>query len=179
MKKPLLAPIREMRIDGASSVRFKSVQVIIEHYREARFFDRYFPAINTILTKEYQRLADLNVDLLRFAFNELGIDTRILIASELGIPGGEKSTTLFNVCKAAGATTYVSGISGREYLNLRLFEDAGITVEFQEFFHPVYRQLYEPFIPCMSVLDLLFNCGPSSKDVLRGIGVARLEKVFL
>ena len=77
-----------------------------------------------------------------------------------------------------GADRYLSGISGREYLDVSQFEAAGVSVEFHEFHHPMYRQRYEPFVPCMSSIDLLFNHGPESAKIVQGIGVALMDEVF-
>jgi hypothetical protein len=73
----------------------------------------------------------------------------------------------------------VSGVSGKDYLDLQKFSDSGIKVIFQEFYHPIYAQLHEPFIPCMSVIDLLFNYGDQSLEIISGRNVAVMEEVFL
>jgi hypothetical protein len=72
-----------------------------------------------------------------------------------------------DLCRALGADRYLAGDGGRAYMNLAEFEAAGITVEFQEFAHPEYSQVYEPFIAGMSAIDLLFNCGHDGIELLR------------
>jgi len=52
-------------------------------------------------------------------------------------------------------------------MNLGEFEEAGISVEFQEYAHPEYAQVYAPFIAGMSAIDLLFNCGRDGIELLR------------
>jgi len=91
---------------------------------------------------------------------------------------GKGSDLILDLCRNLGAKRYLSGISGKDYLNLDDFKKEGIRVEFQEFHHPIYRQLYEPFLPTMSVIDLLFNHGNKSLDIINGIGVPVLEEVF-
>jgi hypothetical protein len=56
-----------------------------------------------------------------------------------------------------GGDVYLSGPSGRNYLDLSLFKD--IKVDFLEFKHPIYKQCYKGFIPNMSAIDALFNLG--------------------
>ena len=69
-------------------------------------------------------------------------------------------------------------MSGRTYLDVAGFREAGIAVRFQEFHHPIYQQRYEPFLPRMSALDLLFTQGPKALDHLLAPDVPRLEEVF-
>ena len=57
-------------------------------------------------------------------------------------------------------------LSGRDYIDDSLFTDAGIAIEYQDYDHPVYPQLHGEFIPFLSVVDLLFNCGPKSLEIL-------------
>jgi len=102
---------------------------------------------------------------------------RIVRSSDLGVTGS-KGELILALCRKLGATTYLSGVSGRDYLDCPQFEQKGIRVVFQEFHHPIYRQLHEPFLPCMSAIDLLFNYGPQSLDVIKGVGVETTDQVF-
>ena len=85
---------------------------------------------------------------------------------------------MLDICQRVGATTYVSGVSGRDYLDRERFQKAGIDLQFQDFHHPIYRQVSEPFLPCLSVIDLLFTHGPRSANILRGIDVDVMDTVF-
>jgi hypothetical protein len=107
----------------------------------------------------------------------LGLKPKIIKASSLKAQG-KASDLLLGICRELTAHTYISGISGKEYLKSDDFQNSGIKVVFQEFHHPVYKQLYEPFIPCMSAIDLVFNHGDKSLDIIKGIGVKVLEEVF-
>ncbi len=98
----------------------------------------------------------------------LGLDRKIAIASALGHLPEEPSERLAAICESLGADTYLSGAGGRAYLDLEPFNKRGITVKFQTFNHPVYPQRYGDFIPNLSLLDLLFNCGPNSLKILEG-----------
>src|SRR5439155_16600394 len=102
---------------------------------------------------------------------------RIVRSSELGV-NGSSSALLLAICRQLEATEYLSGISGRAYLDYSMFENAGVKVRFQEFYHPVYRQYYEPFVPAMSSIDLLFNYGGGSLAVLENSDITRLSTLF-
>ena len=156
----------------------KNIESIYHNYCKAPYFKYGWDEFKDIYSKEYLYLSDMNLALLRFIFEKLGIKREIQFASTLNV-SGDKGDLILNICKALNAKTYISGISGKEYLDLKLFHDAGINVIFQEFHHPIYKQLHEPFIPCMSVIDLLFNYGDKSLDIINGIDVPVMKEVFL
>jgi hypothetical protein len=74
---------------------------------------------------------------------------------------------LVEICKSVGADTYLAGQDGANYMNLERFEENNIKVIFQKFHHPVYPQLYDEFQSHLSIVDLLFNCGPESVNIIR------------
>jgi hypothetical protein len=149
-----------------------------QNYAAAPFFAEYFPPVERVIAGAAGRLVATNLALMRLAFDALGVSTPTVLASALPPSGGSGPTDLLvDICRAVGATTYLSGVSGRDYLDRTRFAAAGIAVEFQEFHHPVYAQLHEPFEPCMSVLDLLFTHGPLSGAILRDPS-ERLTELF-
>ena len=86
-------------------------------------------------------------------------------ASTLNV-GGAKSERLLNICRHFGASTYLTGAAADAYLDKQLFERNGVRVEWQRFEHPVYPQLHGAFIPYLSALDLLLNCGCEAAAIL-------------
>lgn len=156
----------------------KNIENINYNYRKAPFFKYGWEELNTIYRTNYLHLIDLNLALLNFFLKKLRVKKEIQLGSTLKVTGF-KGELILNICKTLGADTYISGISGKEYLDLKLFYDAGIDVVFQEFHHPIYRQLYDPFIPCMSIIDLLFNYGEKSINIINGKGVSVMEEMFL
>ena len=77
-----------------------------------------------------------------------------------------KTKKLVSICSRVNATCYISGISGRDYLDEQLFSDAKIKLIYENFIHPKYDQLYGNFLENMSVIDLLFNMGEQSVVIL-------------
>jgi len=75
---------------------------------------------------------------------------------------------LINICKEVDADIYLSGFGGAKYQEEELFEEAGIKLKYYEFKHPVYPQLWQGFVPNMSIIDMLFNCGSESMDFILG-----------
>lgn len=138
-------------------------------YARSAYFKSYSPKLKDLFVEaRWERLIDLNVALLRFCLDALDIHTPLVRSSELKVSGA-KSELVLNMVRAAGGTTYVAGMgASREYLDLERFKAAGVEVEWQKYDHPEYPQVPSgaPFAKGLSVLDLLFNCGPESRAVL-------------
>ena len=78
--------------------------------------------------------------------------------TELNINENLKKTDLLvEIVKAVNADTYLSGQTGKEYINEKQFKDAGIKLSYQEFKHPVYKQVFDGFVSNLSAIDILFN----------------------
>ena len=122
----------------------------------------YEEEIERIYKKTYDKLVDLNVELINFLIKAFDREVKMVFSSELGFTS--KSTErLVEIVEALGGDVYLSGPKGRDYLDVALFEKKGISVKFQEFKHPVYKQRYEGFIQNMSAIDALFNIGEMPK----------------
>jgi len=171
--------ISDVRInsDGSPRWREKYWGTVEQNYRHAPFWSEYAEELRQSLWSETVSLSHLNMRLIEMLLRRLRIDVRIARSSDLNVTGS-RSELLLNICQRVEADRYLSGISGRDYLDRSLFDSAGIGVDFHEFHHPVYSQRHEPFVPCMSAVDLLFNHGPTSADILQGIGVEVMEEVF-
>jgi hypothetical protein len=178
-REDLHKSIKDVRISYENPRWKKKVlQNIYFNYSKAKFFESYWKDLSSIFNENHALLVDLNVKLIRYLVEKLGIHVKIVFASSLDV-AGEKSELLLNICKAVGAKVYISGISGRDYLNFDEFKKNDIEIIVQEFHHPIYKQLHEPFIPCMSVIDLLFNHGNESLSIIDGVGVPVMKELFL
>ena len=101
--------------------------------------------------------------------NTLGIKTRLVVSSSLR-QSGKRTELLANLCESQRADLYVSPLGSSVYLlkEKDILLAKGIEVVFQHYEHPEYQQLFPPFQPFASVLDLIFNEGPRSQEILRG-----------
>jgi len=160
--------IGEVEINNRVPWSRKHLQALISSYASAPFFDVHRPFFEEVYTRPWQRLLDLNLTILNYLVEALGLRTKLVLASSLALPEPEGATErLIAICQALGADTYLSGVGGRGYLDLGRFEAAGIQVRFQEFRCPTYPQRFGPFEPNLSIVDLLFNCGEGSLEILR------------
>ncbi|MCL4818316.1 MAG: WbqC family protein [Vicinamibacteria bacterium] len=131
-------------------------------YARAPHFAAHAPFFEQVFARPWPRLLDLLLHVNGYLSEALGVRTPLRRSSELR-PQGRKSELVLELCRGLGATTYLSGPLGRDYLELGTFRSAGIAVEFDDYAPPVYPQCQPgPFAPGLSVVDLLFNCGPEA-----------------
>lgn len=135
------------------STHLKTFQML---YGRAPGFERLYPYLERVYQSSYERLVPFNLAGIELARRELGIATPCLLASELGVSGAG-SQLLCDLVAQAGGTIYLSGPSGRNYLDEALFHRRGIAVEYHSFMPFEYPQRYGAFIGGLSVLDYLFN----------------------
>jgi hypothetical protein len=150
--------ILEVEVDARTPWARKHVSSIRQAYARAPFLNTYLPALEELLQRKWGRLVDLDITCAGVMAEWFGLRRRIERSSELGVDGSP-SERLITICRHFGASKYLSGDAARTYLDVPLFERNGIAVEWQQYTHPVYPQLHSGFIPHLSALDLLLNCG--------------------
>jgi hypothetical protein len=140
-------------------------RTLLQNYSRAPYWKTYAPALEDLFARPWNLLLEINLALIGFLWKAFDIATPLQRASELR-PEGHKSGLLLDLCRKTGATVYLSGPSGRDYLEEPIFTAAGIEVEYHEFHHPAYAQRFEPFVPGMAAIDLLLNKGPEGIKLL-------------
>jgi hypothetical protein len=161
--------IREVQIREADFVK-DHLRAVELAYRRAPFFENYYPALTKCLqsVQAGSLLLDLNLELLRWLLKTLGISTPLVLASQLPVTG-KRTELLAAICRHLGAQVYLSPLGASDYLlnEMGTMSEAGIGVVFQNYVHPEYQQLFPPFVPYASILDLLFNEGSRALEILR------------
>ena len=158
--------LNEVKIDYSKKWVSKHKSSIEYNYEKAPYFEEYWKDIELILDKSWEKLIDLNMELISYFITKLEINTKTVFSSELNInkTGSEK---LLEICKDLQVDTYLSGEFGRNYLDIKLFQQENIKVIFEKFEHPTYDQTFDGFVQNMSIIDLLFNEGQNAKNILR------------
>jgi len=160
--------IREVRIDNRASWRKKHLQTLRTCYGKAPFFQKYFYIFEEVYETNWEYLSDLNIHCAESIRRLLGIPlTRTARASEFEL-SENPTDRLIDICKTFGGDTYLSGKEGRCYMDVARFEERGMEIVFQDFKVPSYPQLFGEFQSHLSVVDLLFNCGPKSLNKIKG-----------
>jgi hypothetical protein len=158
--------IRDVMLDNEQKWQQKHWKSLQHNYSKAEFFNAHFKWFDDFYNTKWDCLLDLLEYSTNYLLNVLDIQTKFVSASKIPA-NGHKADLILNICKELGATTYLSGPFGRDYLNIHDFEAAGIEVIFQEYTHPQYSQAYPGFEPYMSVIDLIFNHGNRSAHILK------------
>jgi hypothetical protein len=161
-------PERIDRVEINSSVdwRRKHAQALRLHYAKAQYWEPLGPELLGLIRQPWPRIAGLNAAVLDLLCRRLGIATPRVLASSLAARE-DPTDRLIDLCRAVGGSTYLAGQGGAEYMELDRFHASGLCLEIQAYQHPTYPQRYAPFVSHLSVVDLLFNCGPQSLEILR------------
>ncbi len=168
-----LALIKDVCIAPDPGWKRKVLRTIELNYANAPFTKQYLPGIREIIESSSNELCRLNASLIAWCMQQLGGETRLVMSSSLCqdkplVDGGEKIRCLL---KALNATTYISGETegSKRYIDEEWYRQQGIELQWQQFKHPQYPQLHGEFAEYMSIIDLLFNCGPQARSIVLSI----------
>jgi hypothetical protein len=166
-KAPRDTPINEVLLSEATDWRGANLRQLEENYRKALFFKDIFPKIERLYRAPDTHLATFNQNFIEWLMDAFDVRLPLVRSSTLD-PVGSKSELLVDILQKVGATHYLSGVGARDYMDVATFAAAGIEVTWQNFVHPVYTQLHGEFIPYLSSLDVLLNCGyENARKILR------------
>jgi len=158
--------IAEIKINNDTRWNIKHWRTINQFYGKAPYFKKYKNFFHDVyLNNEWEYLIDINEYMLKWFLEEMSINIKFIDAKELNL-SGKKSELVLNMCKKLKATTYIFGIQGAEYANLDSFKENDVNLIFQDYEHPEYQQLFSKFLPNLSIIDLLFNHGLDSKNII-------------
>lgn len=165
----------EIRVPDFWKKHIRSIEL---NYRRAPYFNDNFFALVSIFegSDPWRYLVDLNIDLIEWLSRMLGIKTPLVRSSNLEVEG-KRSSFVAAICLSLKANEYLSPIGSADYLldEIDEFTNRGIKVFFHNYTHPIYKQHFPPFLPFASVIDLIFNEGSKSVNIIRsGRGIAYL-----
>ncbi|MDA0333992.1 MAG: WbqC family protein [bacterium] len=161
------ARIDEVVVNDAAPWRHKHQQALQTNYGKAPFHEAEAASLAALYATSSTLLREVNGLTIDWLAARLDIDTERCWASQLPVTEQEPTRRLVEICRHLGASAYLSGSEGRNYLDVEQFSAAGIEVIFQNYTPSEYPQLYVDFVSHMSALDLVLNCGPGSARVMR------------
>jgi hypothetical protein len=151
--------------DAWQEHHLKSLQT---NYGRAPFFKDYKFLLDWLYKETHTNLSEFNRQAIDLLCEILGIGTQRMSSMEL-TPVGSKDDRLIDICQKLGATAYLSGPSARDYISEEKFREAGIELSYKDYSgYPEYQQLFPPFEHAVTILDLLFNCGPAAPNYIWG-----------
>lgn len=137
-------------------------KTIEQNYRRARHFEEGSEIVARL--REYAQrprltLAEMNIDMDTFLMKRLGVEPKeVHVASELGIQG-HKDERILQMCEILEVDTYLSGRGAAAYHDPDKYRARKIDLVYTDYRPFEYPQLYGEFIPNLSVVDFIFNCG--------------------
>jgi len=159
--------ISEVKINNTVWWGKKHLNALITNYSKAPFFKDHEEFFEQTYGQDWDVLVDINISMIEYLVKALGLSGKKLVKASEYESREEPTARLVDICMQLGGDVYLSGKDGASYMNLDEFAKEGIKVIFQDYKHPNYPQLYGSFEPYMSVVDLLFNCGPESLSILK------------
>lgn len=158
--------INEVKIDNKLNWRKKHLFSIKQNYSKAPFYKKYIDIFRDAYSRDWEYLIDINMYFIYELAKCLGINNKKIVRSSTLDVVGNRIERLVSICKVFRADTFYEGAVGRNYLDEKYFAEHGIKLEYQDYKHPIYNQLYKDFVPYLSVIDLLFNHGEESLSIL-------------
>lgn len=166
-KGRFLQKLSEVQIETSYDWQRKHFTSFERNYSKAPFFDENRWIIEQIyLEKEWESLSELNIFTTKLLCQTLDIKTKFLKSYEIHATG-EKNERIIEICRSLKSSCYVSGPSARSYINQKKFQKNGIEIEYMRYQYPEYRQLYGTFCHQISIMDVIFNCGPEASMYIR------------
>jgi WbqC-like protein family len=158
-------PINRLRIAADRPWAKKHWETLRFNYSKAPFFHQHAAFFENIYARPWEKLSDLTREITAYLLDAFRIETKLYFGSQMKA-SGEKDELVLNLCRELGATAYLSGPLGRNYLREELFREHTIAVRYDNYHHPEYSQVYPGFESPMAAVDLLFNAGPKSWEIL-------------
>ena len=157
--------IKIVDVEIANDVNWKHkfLATIRHAYSKAPYFNEYFPTLDALINKPWTHIAPLSEAALCFGFTALKRETNFIRASDLKINADKPIERLIEICNIVGAKQYISGPAAKSYIgSTEQFDRAGIELVWMDYSYPHYPQLNLETSVQLSIIDLLFNTGPSA-----------------
>lgn len=163
------ALVNEIILFEEENFRVRHLNLIRDNYRKAVFYHEVMPYVEQLYSYQCEKMIDFNMKSIEILIELFGINVKHIYSSDIKAEG-KGNGIIVDILKKTGATQYLSGVGAIDYYEPMLYDEAGVKVIFQQFEHPVYPQLFGDFIPYLSSIDLLFNCGiEESRKIIRSI----------
>lgn len=144
------------------------------NYAKAAYFKEFEDYFQSIyLDVQSNKLSEVNLTFIKTINKILGIETEIIDSVELEAKG-DKNERLVDMILKLNGNHYISGQAAQSYLDVALFQQHGIAVEWLDYSaYPEYQQLFPPFTHAVTILDLIFNEGANAVKYMKSFGYAK------
>lgn len=154
--------LKNIHISYTESWKEKVINQLKNEYRKSFFLNYYIDDIYSILNRNYEYLVDLNIELIQYFCNILGIHMpQIIRSSQINGISGSKSERLISIIEHLGKKMYLSSTGAMGYIKPELFAEKNLSLYWYEFMPKEYEQKRENFVSHLSIVDILFRFGPT------------------
>lgn len=157
--------INEVLFSSTENWRDKHLKTIRGTYSRAPHFEEMFEVVREIYDFQTDHLSDFNSNAVQVISKWLGLTTQFKFASESGI-GGSSTQRLVDLCESMDCDTYVTGLGALKYLEHEKFEQKNISVRYMNYNKLSYPQMHGEFVPYVSIIDAIANCGKTVRELV-------------
>jgi len=152
-------PINELLMPENNHWKLKALNLIRESYRKQGFYDEVFPFIEELLLDDYEYFHEYSMNIIKSIKNKLRIYTEIYTDTDFNKDFGKSNIRNIEICKIIGGDVYLSGDGAKSYNDIELYKKNSVQLIYQNYSIPEYSQSSNKFVPGLSIIDVLFNCG--------------------
>lgn len=150
--------INEVRTRDELKWKEKHLKTITMNYSKSKYFHDYFQTFRELILSDYNNLAEMNITINKWICNQFGFNIEFYQTSNMDIHTA-KEERVIDLCTALEADVYISGNGARAYQIDEHFSERGVKLQYTDYRPIEYPQLWKEFLPNMSVIDYIFNCG--------------------
>lgn len=144
----------------------KILSSIKYRYLSSNYFENYIDNIDNLIHSS-NILGKMSLNTFKWVHSELRLHSKIYNDFDLSDMAGTKGNWILDICKNIGATEYLTGAPGLNYLNLSRFEENKINIKIQDWTPIKYKQHKNTWNPNLSILDsMLYNGAKKTRSLL-------------
>ena len=160
-------PINELLIANDINWQTSHWRAIEANYKKSKYWNAYKEGFEQLYIRKWENIAQFNIAIIKHIMSQLNITTELYIESEFALDFGTSNERNVNIVTHLGGDHYISGIGGRVYNDETIYHHNNIILTYQNFQHPKYSQRWGNFEPNLSIIDMLFNCGLDTIEIIR------------
>lgn len=150
--------ICDVKINNNIDWRDRLKQEIKADYEKTKYYSDIKEFIFSLIDYETDFISEFNINIIGELAKKLDLSAKLVRQDQFNTRG-HSTELLAELVKAVQCECYLYGGGGLKYQKNEIFEEQGIIPIAQNFQFPYYKQITEPFVPGLSILDTLFHCG--------------------